>query len=267
MYTSPFRYVRAKTAAEAEASFRASADACYLAGGQTLIPTMKQRLAAPADLIDIGRIASLSFIRREAGALIIGAGTCHADVAASAVVRNAIPALAMLAGEIGDPAVRHKGTLGGSVANNDPAADYPAGVLGLGAQVTTTSRTISAADFFTGMFQTALEPGELITEISFPQPRRAAYAKFRNPASRYAMVGVFVADFAAGVRVAVTGAAPSVFRFAQMEAALSKNFAQDAIAGISIAPDGLNSDLFGSAEYRAHLVGIMAQRAIAAAML
>jgi carbon-monoxide dehydrogenase medium subunit len=267
MYTAPFRYVRAKTAAEAEALFRGSPDARYLAGGQTLIPTMKQRLAAPADLIDIARIASLSFIRREADALIIGAGTCHADVAASAVVRVAIPALAMLAGEIGDPAVRHKGTLGGSVANNDPAADYPAGVLGLGAKITTTSRIIAADAFFTGMFQTALEPGELITEISFPLPRRAAYAKFRNPASRYAMVGVFVADFAAGARVAVTGAAPCVFRFAEMEAALSRNFVPQAIEGVGIAADGLNSDLFGSAEYRAHLVGIMARRAIAAAML
>ena len=267
MYTAPFRYVRAKTPAEAQTLFRASPDARYIAGGQTLIPTMKQRLAAPTDLIDIARIASLSFIRREANALVIGAGSCHADVAASKVVRDAIPALAALAGEIGDPAVRHKGTLGGSVANNDPAADYPAGVLGLGAQVKTTARTIAADGFFTGMFETILEPGELITEISFPLPRRAGYAKFRNPASRYAMVGVFVADFAAGVRVAVTGAAPCVFRFAEMEAALTKNFAPEAIAGIAISADGLNADLFGSAEYRAHLVGIMAKRAIAAAML
>jgi len=267
MYTAPFRYVRAQTPAEAEDLFRASADARYLAGGQTLIPAMKQRLAAPADLIDIGCIPTLSFLRRDAGALVIGAGTCHADVAASDVMRGAIPGLAMLAGEIGDPAVRHKGTLGGSIANNDPAADYPAGVLGLGAQVTTTGRTIGADDFFTGLFQTALEPGELITEISFPLPRRAAYAKFPSPASRYAMVGVFVADFGGSVRVAVTGAAPCVFRFTEMEAVLSGNFAPDAIAGIAMPADGLNSDLFGSAEYRAHLVGIMAKRAIAAAML
>jgi carbon-monoxide dehydrogenase medium subunit len=267
MYTAPFRYVRAKTPAEAETLFRGSSDARYIAGGQTLIPTMKQRLAAPADLIDIARIASLCFIRREANTIVIGAGTCHADVAASEVVRCAIPALAMLAGEIGDPAVRHKGTLGGSIANNDPAADYPAGVLGLGAHVKTTARTIAADGFFTGMFETALEPGEIVTEISFPLPRRAGYAKFLNPASRYAMVGVFVADFAAGVRVAVTGAAPCVFRFAEMEAAITGNFAPEAIAGITIAAGGLNSDLFGSAEYRAHLVGIMAQRAIAAAML
>jgi carbon-monoxide dehydrogenase medium subunit len=183
------------------------------------------------------------------------------------VVRSAIPALAALAGEIGDPAVRHKGTLGGSVANNDPAADYPAGVLGLGAQIKTTARTIAADEFFTGMFETALKPGEIITAISFPLPRRGGYAKFPNPASRYAMVGVFVADFPNGVRVAVTGAAPCVFRFAEMEAALAGNFAPDAIAGIAIASDDFNSDLFGSAEYRAHLVGIMAKRAIAAAML
>src|ERR1017187_3316294 len=163
MYTAPFRYVRAKTPAEAEALFRDSPDARYIAGGPTLIPTMKQRLAAPADLIDIARIASLSFVRREGNTLIIGAGTCHADVAASEVVRRTIPALAVLAGEIGDPAVRHKGTLGGSIANNDPAADYPAGVLGLGAQLKTTSRTVAADGFFTGMFETALEPGELIT--------------------------------------------------------------------------------------------------------
>jgi aerobic carbon-monoxide dehydrogenase medium subunit len=267
MYTAPFRYVRAKTLAEAEALFRESSDARYIAGGQTLIPTMKQRLAAPADLIDIGRISSLVFIRREGNSLVIGAGTPHADVAASDVVKSAIPALAALAGEIGDPAVRHKGTLGGSVANNDPAADYPAGVLGLGAVVKTTERGIAADEFFTGMFATVLEPGEIVTEISFPLPRRAGYAKFRNPASRYAMVGVFVADFTTGVRVAVTGAAPCVFRVTQMETALTRNFSPDAIAGIAIPADGLNSDLFGSAEYRAHLVGIMARRAIQAAML
>jgi carbon-monoxide dehydrogenase medium subunit len=267
MYTAPFRYVRATTLAEAEALFRESSDARYIAGGQTLIPTMKQRLAAPADLIDIGRIASLSFIRREANALVIGAGTPHADVAASEVVKQAIPALAALAGEIGDPAVRHKGTLGGSVANNDPAADYPAGVLGLRARIKTTAHEIVADEFFTGMFETALEPGEIITEISFPVPKRAGYAKFPNPASRYAMVGVFVAEFSGAARVAVTGAASGVFRFAEMEAALSKNFTPEAIAGIAMPADGLNSDLFGTAEYRAHLVSVMARRAIETAML
>jgi len=267
MYTAPFHYRRAASLTEAEEMFRSSDDARYLAGGQTLVPTMKQRLAAPADLIDIARIASLSFVRREANALIIGAGTRHADVAASQDVKNAIPALAHLAGEIGDPAVRHKGTLGGSIANNDPAADYPAGVLGLGATVKTTKRTIAADKFFTGLFETALEPDEIIIEVSFPLPRRAGYAKFPNPASRYAMVGVFVADFGSAVRVAVTGAAPFVFRMTEMEAALAKRFTPDAAAGIVVSPDGLNSDLFGSAEYRAHLITVMAKRAIAAAVL
>jgi carbon-monoxide dehydrogenase medium subunit len=182
-------------------------------------------------------------------------------------VRGAIPALSHLAGQIGDPAVRHKGTLGGSIANNDPAADYPAGVVGLGATVRTTARSIAADEFFTGMFETALEPGEIVTEIAFPIPRRAGYAKFPNPASRYATVGVFVAAFANHVRVAVTGAAPCVFRFAEMEAALVKNFTPEAVARVATSPDGLNADLFASAEYRAHLVGVMASRAIAAAML
>jgi carbon-monoxide dehydrogenase medium subunit len=267
MYTAPFRYLRPKTLAEAQTLFRDSSDARYLAGGQTLIPTMKQRLAAPAQLIDIGRIASLAFIRREGATLVIGAGTCHADVAASGVVRGAIPALASLAAQIGDPAVRHRGTLGGSVANNDPAADYPAGVLGLGATVKTTSRSMPADGFFTGMFETALEPGEIVTEIVFPLPHRAGYAKFPNPASRYATVGVFVAAFAESVRVAVTGAAPCVFRFAEMEAALAKNFTPEAVAENVISTDGLNADLFASAEYRAHLVGVMAKRAILTAML
>ena len=267
MYTAPFRYLRARTPVEAESLFRDSPDARYLAGGQTLIPTMKQRLAAPAEVIDIGRIASLAFIRREGASLTIGAGTPHADVAASEEVRNAIPALCTLAGQIGDPAVRHKGTLGGSLANNDPAADYPAGVLALGATVKTTRRAIAADDFFTGMFETALESGEIITEVSLPLPRRSGYAKFPNPASRYAMVGVFVAAFATDVRVAVTGAAPCVFRIAEMESALAKDFSPKAIAEIAVPPDGLNADLFASAEYRAHLISVMAKRAVAAAML
>ena len=266
MYTAPFKYVRAKTLAEAETLFARTADARYIAGGQTLIPTMKQRLAAPAALIDLSRIATLSFIRRDKGALVIGAGTTHADVAASSEVRAALPALAHLAGLIGDPAVRHKGTLGGSVANNDPAADYPAAVLGLGATVKTTRRTIASDQFFTGLFQTALADGELISEITFPIPQRAGYAKFPNPASRYALVGVFVAQFSAAVRVAVTGAGPCVFRAPAMEQALTKSFAPDAIARIAIEPDGLNSDLFASAEYRAHLVTVMAKRAVAAAL-
>ena len=266
MYTAPFRYLRAASLAEAEALFAGTPDAKYIAGGQTLIPTMKQRLAAPAALIDVSRIAALSFIRREKPMLVIGAGTPHADVAASSEVRAPLPGLATLAGLIGDPAVRHKGTLGGSVANNDPAADYPAAVLALGATVKTTRRTIAADAFFTGMFQTALSDGELIADIGFPIPLRAGYAKFPNPASRYALVGVFVAQFPDSVRVAVTGAAPCVFRVADMEQALSRSFTPDAVAGVTVKPDGLNSDLFASAEYRAHLVTIMAKRAVAAAL-
>ncbi|MSP95550.1 MAG: xanthine dehydrogenase family protein subunit M [Alphaproteobacteria bacterium] len=267
MYTANFRYSRPKTLAEAEALFHAGVDAKYLAGGQTLIPTMKARLAAPSDLIDLSRLPGLSFMREESNALIIGAGTCHADVAASPVVKKAIPALADLAGGIGDTAVRHRGTLGGSVANNDPAADYPAALIALGATVKTTRRVILAEDFFTGMFATALEPSEIVTEVSFPTPSRAAYVKFRNPASRYAMVGVFVAKRTDGVRVAITGAGHSVFRVPEMEAALAKNFTPAAIAGIAISSDGLNGDLFGSAEYRAHLVTVMAKRAVAAALV
>ena len=266
MYTAPFRYLRAASLADAEGLFARTPDAKYIAGGQTLIPTMKQRLAAPAALIDLSRIAALSFIRHDRETLVIGSGTCHADVAASSQMRTLIPALAHLTGVIGDPAVRHKGTLGGSVANNDPAADYPAAVLALNASVKTTRRTIAAEEFFTGLFQTALADGELVSEVAFPIPLRAGYAKFPNPASRYALVGVFVAQFPNVVRVAVTGAAPCVFRVLEMERALSKNFAPDAVARIAIKPDGLNSDLFGSAEYRAHLVAVMAKRAVAAAL-
>lgn len=266
MYTAPFRYLRATNLAEAEALFARTADAKYIAGGQTLIPTMKQRLSAPAALIDLSRIAELSFIRHDKGPLVIGSGTRHADVAASSHAGTLIPALAHLAGLIGDPAVRHKGTLGGSVANNDPAADYPAAVLALDATVRTTRRSIAADVFFTGMFQTALADGELVTEIAFPIPLRAGYAKFANPASRYALVGVFVAQFPDAVRVAVTGAAPCVFRVPEMERALSRTFAPGSAADVAVEPDGLNSDLFASAEYRAHLVTVMAKRAVAAAL-
>jgi carbon-monoxide dehydrogenase medium subunit len=266
VYTTPFRYLRATSLADAESLFASTPDAKYIAGGQTLIPTMKQRLATPSALIDVSRIAALSFIRRETAMLVIGAGTPHADVAASSEVRALLPALAHLAGVIGDPAVRHKGTLGGSVANNDPAADYPAAVLALGASVKTTRRTIAADAFFTGLFQTALADGELISEIAFPIPSRAGYAKFPHPASRYALVGVFVAQFPKAVRVAVTGAGSCVFRVAEMERALSKSFTPDAVARVAVAPDGLNSDLFGSAEYRAHLVTVMAKRAVTAAL-
>ena len=266
MYTAPFRYLRAATLAEAEALFARTPDAKYIAGGQTLIPTMKQRLAAPAALIDLSRIPELSFVRRDGGNLVIGAGTRHADVASSSHARTLIPALSSLAELIGDPAVRHKGTLGGSVANNDPAADYPAAVLALGATVKTTRRTIAEDEFFTGLFQTALADGELISEIAFPIPLRAGYAKFPNPASRYALVGVFVAQFPDSVRVAVTGAGPCVFRVPEMESELGDRFAPDSVADTTVSPDGLNTDLFASAEYRAHLVTVMTKRAVAAAL-
>lgn len=259
-----FQYFRPKSLDEARKLYENNGDAKFLAGGQTLIPTLKQRLAQPTALIDLGGIA-MSGIKVAGGTVTIGAGTKHFDVASSAEVKSAIPALAHLASHIGDPAVRHMGTLGGSIANNDPAADYPAAVLGLGATIKTTSRTINADDFFTGMFETALEEGEILTEVAFPVPEKAAYMKFPNPASRYAMVGVFVAKTKAGVRVAVTGAASSVFRESAMEAALAKSFTPDAVANIKVSPGNLNSDLHGTAEYRAHLVTVMAKRAVAAA--
>jgi carbon-monoxide dehydrogenase medium subunit len=261
-----FEYARAKSVADAEAMLRAAPDAKLLAGGQTLIAAMKMRLANPSNLIDISGLKELSFIRVAGNAVSIGAATKHFEVATSPDVIKAIPALASLAGTIGDPAVRHMGTLGGSVANNDPAADYPAAVLGLAATVKTSRRTIAADDFFTGMFATALDDGEIVTEVSFPVPERAAYCKFPNPASRYAMAGVFVAKTTAGVRVAVTGAAPCVFRATEMEAALAKNFTPDAVSTIAIDADGMNSDIHGSAEYRAHLVTVMAKRAVADAL-
>jgi carbon-monoxide dehydrogenase medium subunit len=233
-----------------------------MSGGMTLIPTLKQRLAKPSDVVDLNGIKELAGIKVEGNGVTIGGMTRHADVASSADVKAAIPALAYLAGHIGDPQVRNRGTMGGSVANNDPAADYPAAVVGLGATVTTTSRKISADDFFKGLFETALEDGELITSISFPKAEKAGYMKFPNPASRSAMVGVFVAKTAGGVRVAVTGAGPCVFRVKAMEEALSKNFSSDAIKDIKVPADGLNSDIHGSAEYRAHLVTVMARRAV-----
>jgi carbon-monoxide dehydrogenase medium subunit len=265
MITYPFKYKRAKTVAEAEALLKGSPEAKLLAGGQTLIAAMKMRLASPSDLIDISGLRELSYVRVANESVAIGAGTTHFEVATSTDVTRTIPALAYLASVIGDPAVRHKGTLGGSVANNDPAADYPAAVLGLGATIKTSRRSISADEFFTGMFSTALQDGEIVTEVSFPVPQKASYKKFPNPASRYAMAGVFVAKTKSGVRVAVTGAGPCVFRVPAMEAALSKNFSPDAISSIAIGAEGLNSDIHGSAEYRAHLVGVMAKRAVAEA--
>jgi carbon-monoxide dehydrogenase medium subunit len=260
-----FNYHRAGNLAEAQALFANAPEAKFLAGGQTLIPAMKQRLSAPSDLIDIGQLKELSFIDERNGAIGIGAGMRHGDVAASQLVRRRIPALAELAEEIGDPAVRHMGTLGGSLATSDPAADYPAVVLGLGANIITTQRTIAADDYFLGLFQTALADGEIIREVAFPIPRQAGYAKFRNPASHYAIVGVFVAKMDSGMRVAVTGAGPHAFRVAQMEEALGRRFDASSVAEISISADGLNSDLHASAEYRAHLVTVMAKRAVVAA--
>jgi carbon-monoxide dehydrogenase medium subunit len=244
--------------------FQASADARYLAGGQSLIPAMKQRLASPSELIDISRISSLSFIRATSTALVIGAATRHAAVAASREVQNSVPALAVLAGFIGDPAVRHRGTLGGSIANNDPAADYPAALVALDATIVTDRRKLSAEQFFTGMFDTALKPGEIVTEVAFRVPQRAGYAKFPNPASRYAMPGVFVADFAGEIRVAVTGAASCVYRARELETALNRQFAPGALTAVAIEDENLTSDIFASAQYRAHLIRVMAQRAVSA---
>lgn len=261
-----FNYHKAGSVADAAAKLAKMPDARLLAGGQTLVASMKLRLSSPSDLVDLRDVAELRGIKADGGTLTIGAMTRHAEVAASKEVQKAIPALAALAGGIGDRMVRNMGTLGGSVANSDPAADYPAAVLGLGATIQTDKRKIPADQFFTGMFETALQPGEIITAISFPVPKRAAYAKFKNPASRYALVGVFVADTGAGVRVAVTGAGPSVFRIAEMERDLGAKFSPDAIASVKMPPDDLNSDMHASAEYRAHLITVMAKRAVAAAI-
>ena len=257
-----FAYHRPKSLAEATAALQGKPEGRAMSGGMTLIPTLKQRLAKPSDVVDLNGIKELAGVKVEGNGVTIGGMTRHADVASSADVKSTIPALAHLAGHIGDPAVRNRGTMGGSVANNDPAADYPSAVVALNATITTTSRKIAADDFFKGLFETALEEGELITAISFPKAEKAGYVKFPNPASRYAMVGVFVAKTASGVRVAVTGAGPCVFRVKEMEDALSKNFSSDAIKDIKILADGLNSDIHGSAEYRAHLVNVMARRAV-----
>ncbi|UEM04830.1 xanthine dehydrogenase family protein subunit M [Skermanella rosea] len=259
-----FEYHRPATLAEAAQLASGNEDAKILAGGQTLIPTLKQRLAQPSDVVDLGAVAELRGIREDGDALVIGATTPHAEVAASAVVKRLIPALAKLAEGIGDAQVRNRGTLGGSICNNDPSADYPAALVGLGATVRTTTRTLAAEDFFTGMFETALEPNEIVTAVSFPKPGKAAYVKFPNPASRYATVGVFVAETGGGVRVAVTGAAPSVYRWTEAEQALAGGLDPAALDGLTVDPDGLNADIHASAEYRASLVKVMAKRAVAA---
>ncbi len=260
-----FQYHKAKSLKDATDRLGKDDEARPLAGGMTLLPTIKQRLARPTCLVDIGGIAELAGIESQGGVLTIGAGTRHAEVAASGAVKEAIPALASLASNIGDPQVRNRGTLGGSVANNDPAADYPSAVLALNAKVITNKREITADDFFQGLFATALEPGELIVKIAFPMPNKAAYAKFPHPASGYAMAGVFIADTGPGVRVAVTGAGASgVYRWREAEEALGKSAKVDAIAKLAVAADDLNEDMHGTREYRAQLVKVMAGRAAAA---
>jgi len=256
-------YVKAKSVKEAVEFVARNPEATLLAGGMTLIPTLKARLARPTHLVDIASLPELCRIEAKGGKLVIGAGTKHHDVATSAVVRKAIPALAGLAGEIGDPQVRNRGTIGGSLANNDPAADYPAAVLGLGATVVTTKRSIAADDFFQGLFATALEEGEVIVRIEFPVPTRAAYSKFPHPASGYAMAGVFIAQTADGVRVAVTGAGPGVFRWKEAEAALAKSIKPAALEGLKLDASDLNNDIHADREYRANLVRVMAKRALA----
>ncbi len=262
---NPFAFHRPASVASAVQLRSAQPEASYLAGGQSLLPAMKLGLAAPSDLIDLALLPGASGITLEAGSLRIGAMTPHAVVAASAEVKNKLPALAALADGIGDPAVRTRGTLGGSLAQNDPAACYPAAVLGLGATVHTERRDMGADDFFKGLYETALQPGELITAVSFPTPQRAAYVKFKQPASRFALVGVFVSQGPQGVRVAVTGAGPCVFRVGSFEAALSKDWSAQAIEGIAMPADDLNTDLHASAAYRAHLVGVLTRRAVAQA--
>ena len=258
-----FEYHRAGSVGEAVDLLGKASDGRYLAGGMSLVPTMKLRLARLSDVVDLNGVDGLAGIAAEGGTVTVGAMARHEAVADAPAVREAIPALAALAGGIGDPHVRHRGTLGGSICNNDPAADYPAAVLGLGATIHTDRREIAADDFFTGLFETALEEGEIVTKVAFPAPDAACYVKFPNPASRFAIVGSFVSRRGGDVRVAITGAGPCVFRVAEMEAALRSDFSADAVAGIKVSPDGLNSDIHGSAEYRAHLVTVLSKRAVA----
>jgi carbon-monoxide dehydrogenase medium subunit len=261
-----FEYRSAQSVADASKLLKDADDGKFLAGGMTLLPTLKQRLAQPSDLIDLGKIADLKGISVSGKTLTIKAMTRHFDVHSSPEVKKAIPALSVLAGGIGDPSVRHRGTIGGSTANADPAADYPAGIVGLGATIETDKRKIAADDFFTGLFETALEPGEIVIAVHFPIPDKAGYLKFAHLASGYATCGVMVSKTGDQVRVGVTGAGPSAFRVPEMEAALAKSFTPDAIANIKYPADGLLSDIHSSAEYRAHLVTVIAKRAVAAAL-
>jgi aerobic carbon-monoxide dehydrogenase medium subunit len=262
-----FTFHRPQTLRQAANLLAKHEDAKLLAGGHTLLPTMKLRLAGPPQLIDLSLVEGLAGIEMKGRSLTIGAMTRHDDVHTSPVVQQNVPVIAKVAGMIGDPAVRHMGTIGGSIANNDPNADYPAVCLGLGATIITNKRRIKVDDFFTGMFSTALEPAEIITKVSFPVPKRAAYQKFRNQASRFALVGVFVSKRGSDIRVAVTGAgANGVFRVKSFEEALKKRFAPKSLEGMTIPADGMNADIHGSAEYRAHLVGVLARRAVAEAV-
>jgi carbon-monoxide dehydrogenase medium subunit len=260
-----FNYHRPSSLQEALSLLRDADDGKFMAGGQTLIPTMKQRLAMPSDVVDLGAVQDLVGICPDGDdVVVVGGMTKHAAVADSDLVKSKIPALAELAEAIGDPQVRNRGTLGGSIANNDPASDYPGAVLGLGATVSTDRRKIAADDFFTGMFETALEEDELITHVSFPVPVKAKYMKFPNPASRYSMAGSFVARTDGGVRVAITGAGPCVFRWREAEQALGGNFGPTALDGLTMPADDLNGDIHGSPEYRANLVKVMTKRAVEA---
>ena len=261
-----FKFHRPATVRQASSLLAKNEDAKILAGGHTLVPTMKLRLASPSDLVDLSQIEGLAGIEMKGRSISIGAMTRHFEVANSPIVQENLPAIAHLAGVIGDPAVRHRGTIGGSVANNDPTADYPAGCLGTGATIVTDKRKIKADDFFTGMFETALEPDEIIVKVVFPLVNKAGYEKFRNQASRYALVGVFVSKRGPDIRVAVTGAGGNgVFRVPTFEEALKKRFSPKSLDGLTVSPDGLNGDIHGSAEYRAHLIGVIAARAVAKA--
>lgn len=261
---SELKYHKASNASEAASLISGTEDGKFLAGGQTLLPTMKAKLAAPSDLVDISGASDMIGISINGNTVSIGAMTTHADVAGNPELNAVCPSICALAGNIGDPAVRHRGTIGGSVANNDPAADYPAALLALGATITTNNRDISADDFFVGMFETALDDGEIITKVSFDAPEKGAYAKFPNPASRYAMVGVFAAKSSSGARVAVTGAgSDGVFRQSDMEAALDGSWSPDSLSGVDVSADNLLSDIHGDAAYRANLVKVMAARAVA----
>jgi aerobic carbon-monoxide dehydrogenase medium subunit len=262
-----FEYVRANSVRGAASALAKHEEGKILAGGHTLIPTMKQRLASPSALIDLGGIKDLAGIEQRGRSLIIGAMTTHAAVAASDVVKASIPALAEMAHMIGDPSVRNRGTIGGSIANNDPAADYPAACIALNATIVTNKRKLAAAEFFKGLYETALEPGEIIVRVAFKPPSRAAYMKFRNPASRFALVGVFVAKKGSDIRVAVTGAGnQGVFRWQAAEEALGKRFNPKSLDGLTVDAHMMNADIHASAEYRAHLVGVMTQRAVAKAL-